>query len=121
MRGIAFVALCSCVLVLGGLSGPVKAGDYGSDHVWYSSGCCYQKIVRHERDVRYLRAGAFAPYYETYPRPDVHVAEPHRVVRFSEFDYYTRYGDYGRAGCYWREAPLHDWRGWVWGVKVFCF
>lgn len=65
----AFAVLCSCVLVA--LSVPATAGDYygnGYRHrhggsVWYSSSCCYKKIVRHERSVRYVRVDEGRPYY----------------------------------------------------------
>ncbi len=44
---------------------------------------------------------------------------PHRVVRFSEFDYYS---PYPLVGCYCQEAPIRDWRGnWFWGTKNICF
>jgi hypothetical protein len=49
---------------LGVLASPAKAGDYyeddyyrhhHADSAWYSSDCCYRKVVRHERSVRYVR------------------------------------------------------------------
>jgi hypothetical protein len=44
---------------------------------------------------------------------------PHRVVRFSEFDYYL---PYPLVGCYPEEAPIRDWRGnWFWGTKAKCY
>jgi hypothetical protein len=122
MRSIVVAALCSCALVFSLSAAPAWAGDYGATSVWYSSSCCYQKLVRHQRDVIYYRAGALQPYYAAYPYPYVGYVEPHRVVRFSEFDYYSRFGDYGHAGCYWKKVPIRDWRGgWVWGVKTTCY
>jgi len=121
MRAIAFAAFCLCSLSLG--LGPAQAGGYGGGAVWYSSSCCYQKIVRHRRDVFYARAGSYIPDHAAYRyRRPYGYAEPYRRVRFSEFDYYSRYGDYGRAGCFWQEEPLQDWRGgWVWGYRTTCY
>jgi hypothetical protein len=134
MRGIALAALCSCLFALGMSAGPAQAGDYGygasgygaygPGQVWYSSSCCYRRVVRHQRDVFYQRAGTYIPdAVLVYPRPRVYAyMVPHRRVRFSEFDYYSRYGDYGRVGCYWKEVPVPDLRGgWVWGRKTTCY
>lgn len=140
MRAIACAALCSCLFALGLPATPVQAGGYGygygshgwhggyggyrARHVWYSSSCCYRKVVRHQRDVVYFRAGTNIPdYVVVYPRPPVYAqyVAPYRRVRLSEFDYYSRYGDYGRAGCFWNEAPIRIWPGWVWGVRTTCY
>jgi hypothetical protein len=123
MCRIAFLVLCSCVLGLGFLGGPAEAGDYGARYVWYSSSCCYQKVVRHERDVRYVRIGEYRPHYAYYARPPVYVyrAERHRIVQFSEFNY-SGVVAYAGEDCYWREVPLRDGRGgWVWGVTTICY
>jgi len=56
-----------------------------------------------------------------YPAGQVYRASdpPHRVVRFSEFDYYL---PYPIVGCYFEEAPIRDWRGnWFWGAKTVCY
>ena len=131
MRSALFAALCSCLSAFGLSAAPAQAGSYGghggygANYVWYSASCCYQKVVRHQRDVFYVRAGQYIPdYVIEYPRPPVYAqfVEPHRRVRFTEFDYYSRYGDYGRVGCYWHETPLRDWRGgWVWGRRTICY
>jgi len=122
---IAFVLFCSIVLAsLGSFVNPAKAGEYGGRHVWYSSSCCYQKVVRRQRDVRYLPAGADRPYGVYYARPRVHAYRPerYRVVRFSEFDFYTTVADYAEARCHWQEVPLRAGRSfWVWGVKTDCY
>lgn len=121
MRAIATAALCLCSLSLGLAGGPAQAGGYGEGQVWYSSSCCYQKLVRHQRDVFYVRAGAYMPDY-VYPyRRAYGYAAPYRRVRLSEFDYYSRSGDYGRAGCFWQEEPIRVWPGWVWGVRTTCY
>lgn len=138
MRAIACAALCSCLFTLALPAAPAQAGGYGygvhgwhggyggygARHVWYSSSCCYRKVVRHQRDVVYFRAGTDIPdYVVVYPQPPVYAqyAAPYRRVRSSEFDYYSRWGDYGRVGCYWNETPIHDWVGWVWGVRTRCY
>ena len=136
MRAFVYAALCSCAFVFCLSTGPAQAGGYGygvyggyggyrGSDVWYSSSCCYQKLVRHRRDVFYVRAGAYVPGYYLYPRRYGygygHFVVPYRRVRLSEFDYYSRYGGYGRVGCYWREAPIPVWLGWVWGVSTTCY
>jgi hypothetical protein len=61
----------------------------------------------------YCRCGY--PARQTYYAPEV----PHRVVRFSEFDYYS---PYPLVGCYCEEAPIRDRRGnWFWGTKTTCY
>jgi len=117
MRAIA--VLCLCLSSLGLAGGPARAGGYGGSSVWYSSSCCYRKIVRHQRDVFYLPAGAYG-YDDAYRRAYAYAA-PYRRVRFTEFDYYSRYGNYGRAGCFWQEEPMRVWPGWVWGVSTTCY
>lgn len=55
------------------------------------------------------------PVGQVYHPPEV----PHRVVRFSEFDYYS---PYPLVGCYCEEAPIRDRRGnWFWGTKTTCY
>ena len=118
---IAFVLFCSLVLTV--LVGPARAGDYGGRYVWTSGSCCYQNVVRHQRAVRYLPAGA-RPYGVYYTRPRVHAYRPerYRVVRFSEFDFYATVADYAEARCHWQELPLRAGRSfWVWGVKTDCY
>ena len=52
---------------------------------------------------------------QVYRAPEV----PHRVVRFSEFDYYS---PYPLVGCYFEEAPIRDGLGnWFWGAKTRCY
>ena len=151
---IAIAALCSCVLVsLGVLANPAKAGDYygdgyrhrHSDNVWYSSDCCYKKIVRHERSVRYSRIQDERRYerhgyYDRPYRPSYTYDSPRRydysyTPRRSVYDGYNGYNGYngysGYAGiaysshadsCYRRRVPIEDGRGgWVWGVKANCY
>jgi hypothetical protein len=122
---VAFILICSLVFAsLSAFVSPAKAGEYGGHYVWTSGSCCHQKVVRHQRDVRYLLAGACRPYgvYCTRPRVYAYRPEPRRVVRFSEFDFYTTVADYAEARCHWREVPLRAGRSfWVWGVKTDCY
>jgi hypothetical protein len=110
----AFAVLCSCVLLAFGASlNPAAAGGYysnggynggyngryyggynggyngryygGGASVWYSSDCCYRKLVRHVRVVHYVPV------------------EPYR--RYGYYDRPYRYGYYGgpyRNGYYGR-------------------
>jgi len=127
MRAI-FAALCLCALTLALPAAPAQAGGYGigvhgPGYVWYSSSCCYRRVVRHQRDVFYVRAGAFAPdAVVVYPRRRVYAEVPHRRVRFSKFDTFWNDGEFGLTGCYWREAPIHVAPGaWFWGRKTTCY
>jgi hypothetical protein len=116
---IAFMVLCWCVLALGFLGGPAKAGNYSGSYVWHNNSCCYQKVVRHQHTVRCVPIGGY--HYRGCERPRVYVqrTERYRVVRFSEFDYYS---NVGAARCHWQEAPLRDGPGrWVWAVKMVCY
>jgi len=92
----ASAILCTCVLfVLGVFVAPAEAGGYrygdgyyprygghypryGGD-VWYSSKCCYKKIIRHDaRFVRidpWRRYGEYAPYR---PWREGYYAPPYR-------------------------------------------
>jgi hypothetical protein len=102
MRHIAFAVLCSCVLVLLGVS--AKAGDYYDDgyyrhrsnNVWYSSSCCYKKVIRHERSVRYSRIEEERRYdrqgYYDRPYRDNYSERPYRDS-YSERPYRDSYYD----------------------------
>lgn len=146
MRRIAFAVLCSCVLLsLGILSSPAKAGDYyGGGHyghrhygnVWYSSSCCYKKIVRHERSVRYVRIDEEGSYhrhgYYDQPYRSSYYGEPRRYEDYSyaprrhyyggyHSGYSSGYASYAES-CYRRKVRVADDRGgWVWGVKTNCY
>lgn len=117
---IAFALICS--LVLAALVGPAKAGGYYDGGGYYSSGCCYRTAVPHRRHVRSL-PGAYSPYGIHYGRPvAIYPSEPHRVVRFSEHDFYTTVADYAQARCHWQQVPLRAGKSfWVWGVKTDCY
>ena len=155
MTRIAYVILCSCLLVFAALSaGPANAGDgyyrngnygnYGNygdvayrdgynggrydrgrtyrshpTRVWYSSNCCYRKIVRHVRAVRYVHVRPRHRYYGYYDRPH------------SRVSYYDvpprRYGGYGGYaerdyGCHRRRVRAIGADGeWVWAVSARCY
>ena len=126
MRRIASAVLCSCVLVsFGSLASPAKAGGYyGNDQVWYSASCCYGKVVRHTRSVRYVPAGGYGYGYDY----GYGYVEPHRVVRVfappSPLLYdsaYIAYASYGQI-CARRRVTLDDgFGGWIWGVETTCY
>ncbi len=129
MRAVAFTAFCAFLFALVMPAAPARAGGYGigvhgPGYVWYSSSCCYRRVVRHQREVFYVRAGSYLPdNVIVYARPRVHTyVEPHLRVRSSEFDIYLNDGGFGVAGCYWHEAPVPVRRGgWVWGRKTTCY
>jgi hypothetical protein len=116
VRAFVFAILSSCALVLGLWVIPAHAGGYGygigaygPDYVWAGDGCCCRGYTGccHRRllqapAVVYYRAGALFP--GDCPRVIVRVVPRHGRVRFSEFDYHSRYGRYGHVGCYWKEA-----------------
>lgn len=108
MRRVAFALLCSCVLVsIPLLSIPAQAGGYyagggySGDTVWYSSSCCYRKIVRHERSVRYEPVYGENGYYGSgyYGRPYPYYAPRRYYGRPYRYGYYDlgprRYVNYG--------------------------
>jgi hypothetical protein len=117
-------------------SAPAKAGDYYDGYrrgdVWYTSSCCYRKVVRHVRIVRYVRV---EPYdrYGYYARPHdlgsrPYIGYPHvgyydrpwrRIYRYGY--YRARYAGYA-DGCHYRRIPWADHRGgWVWAVAAYCY
>jgi len=139
MRQFAFAVLCSCLLLsLGLFSAPAQAGDYYGGgyyghrgNVWYSSSCCYRKVVRHERSVRYVRTYDEGSYYRSgYDRPYRHgyYDRPYRSRyyygesrRYYGGGYYTGDAGYG-DGCYRRSVRVADGRGgWVWGTRSSCY
>lgn len=155
----ALAVLCTCVLfALGAFAGPAQAGGYRyyddgyyprrhHGDVWYSSKCCYKKIIRHVRSVRYVRIdpyrrhghyGPYRPWREGYygqpsgyyGRPasytEVYVdGPPRRYVGGPMYDAYDAYNAAGvdvAPSCYRRRAPIPDGRGgWVWGFKQVCY
>jgi len=128
----ALVVFCTCVLfALGLFLAPAEAGGYrdgggyGPRHrphharnAWYSSDCCYRRIVRHLTEVRYVRIAPphrhvhrphYRPWREVYyapprpprevysrPRPasyvDVYVGPPRRFEGYPP-GYFNRYDD----------------------------
>jgi hypothetical protein len=77
VRNIRIAIMAACVpIVIGVLAGPANAGDYydsGYRREWrspgvsYSTDCCYRKIIRHWRSVRYERVYE-PPRRRYYPR-----------------------------------------------------
>jgi hypothetical protein len=139
MRRVAFAVFATCVLaVAASLAGAAHAGDYyrydddgyrvrpsyRSASVWYSSSCCYRKIVRHERTVRYVpierhryvdRAYRYGSYDQ--PRHYRHYAPAYRTSRWIE----SVYSDNAVDVCYPRRVRVLDGRGgWIWGVRAVC-
>jgi hypothetical protein len=92
---LAVAFIFACVLIPFGLAaGPANAGEYYddgyyrhsyADNVWYSSHCCYRKIVRHEQSVRYVRVENEAPYYQ-----HGYYERPYYERSYSDRSYYER-------------------------------
>lgn len=132
----------------------VAAGEYYDGGyvtrgaVSYSSNCCYRKVVRTVRTVRYVRVddgyrhGYYAPryrssYYDT-PYRHSYYGEPYRSAqyygrpyRYDGGGYYGGYyGGYGvsRVGygygesCTVRRVRVSDgYGGWVWARSRVCY
>ena len=106
---IAFALICS--LVLASLAGPAEAADYHG--------------VYHQRHVRYVPAGGYAPYYVApydvapyhgrYARPCLYGLPTgrYRHVQLSEFNY-SGVIAYAGHDCYWR-------KGWAGGLTKICY
>ncbi len=149
MPRIAYVILCSCLLAFAGLfAGPANAGDYYGGYsrdsyarpyrahgVRYSSSCCYRKIVRHVRVVRYVRVRPvrvhhYRPYRDEgyYERPRYRVSyydQPRSRVNY--YDQPRRYVDEGAYVVRRDRCQRHRVRvlsvdgGTVWAVKARCY
>jgi hypothetical protein len=152
MRRVVFAVLSACVLVaLGVLASPAKAGDDYEDgyhrhrhsgNVSYSSSCCYRKVVRHERSVRYVREDyEDRPYHRNgyydrrsyrssyYDRPHYRSRYDYDRPRYVDDGYvsrryvsdYSGYSSYA-DNCHRHRVPVADGRGgWVWGVRSSCY
>ncbi len=124
-----------CVLAsLAFLSGPAKAGDYVGDRpvrharVWYTSDCCYRKIVRDVTAVRYVPVRrVHRRYRSAYYRPYRY----RRSWRYRQPRYGSAYGAWlGPRWRYVKYVPPPDCRlvrltdgagGWVWARRAGCF
>ena len=137
MRRVAFAVLAACVLAIAAsFTGAAKAREYyryddgyrvqpyhRNVRVWYSSSCCYRRIVRHERTVRYVPVERYGyggrryryGYYDE-PRRYRRYAPAYRTSHWVE-DVYS-----GNAEiCYARRVRVLDGRGgWVWGIRAVC-
>jgi hypothetical protein len=143
MPRIVYVILYSCLIVFAGLLvRPAHAGSHDDGYyrdvtyrphhvsrVWYSSNCCYRKIVRHVRQVRYvkvppppkkkarLRLHRQYREYGDYDRPR---------YRVSHYDLPPRYVDDGgyvvrRDRCHHRRVRvLSGDGGWMWALRARC-
>lgn len=143
MRNIRFAILAACApIVIGILAGPVNAGDYydsGYRREWrsagvsYSTDCCYRKIIRHWRSVRYERVYE-PPRRRYYPRRyGENDYGPDYRYRYSD-DYYAprrsvsenyyqprRYAEYRSYSDDCQLRRLWDGRGgWVWAIRRGC-
>lgn len=139
MRTLAFAVLSVCVLLFSA-SGPAHAGGYGyggyggyygggyyrHHRVWYSTDCCFKKIVRHERSSRLVRIDEGIGYGDYYGH---RYSRYYDVPRYSYSHYYDyprrHYSDYGYASysraCYRTRTRVRDgWGGWIWASERVC-
>lgn len=137
MRHVAFAVLFACVFAFAAtLAGAAHAGEYyrtddgyrvrpyhRSVNVWYSSSCCYRKVVRHVRTVRYVPVERYGRYERPYR--DGYYDEPRRYRRYAPAyrsshwveNVYSNTADI----CYPRRVRILDGRGgWIWGVRTVC-
>lgn len=101
--------------------GGYYGGGYRSsgENVWYSSSCCYRKVVRHERTVHYVRNDG---YYGGGYRDGYYGGSAYRssyYVAPRRYDYDTGWG--GRYGsfssCTSRVRVADGFGGWVWATS----
>jgi len=105
---LAVAFTLACMLIPFGITArPANAGEYFDDgyyrhhetgNVWYTSHCCYRKIVHHVRSVHYTRIEDEVPYYRRgyYERP-------YYDRSYSERSYYER----PHRSSYYYERPRH--------------
>lgn len=143
MRNIRFAIAVACApIAIGILAGPVNAGDYYDSGyrrearfagASYSSDCCYRKIIRHWRSVRYERVvderSRRRHYHRHYGENDGTVHrwrysdDYYRPRRYVSEKYYAppRYAEYRSQGDDCQLRRLWDGQGgWVWGVRRGC-
>lgn len=119
MKRHVIASMCGGLLIaLGAATGPASAGEY---QVWYSSSCCYQKIVRHETRTRYVPV--YDGHYQVYPyyRPYRHLYadlwDVDDTRRFHRRYRYDGYAHYSKDLCYWRRTR----GGAGWGRERVCY
>jgi hypothetical protein len=137
MRRVVLGVLCCCVLAsLAIVGSSAKAGDDRADHphkvrVWYTSSCCYRKVVRDVTIVRYVRVKPrYRRYRASYHRP-YRYDRPWRHYRVRYSDGYRYWPRWRRAGVrYANYVPPPDCRlvrvadldgTWIWARRAGCF
>lgn len=129
MRRVLLGLVSSCVLASFALLGsPAKAGD--GMPVWYSSDCCYVRVVRHITAVRYVpEAREHHRDASTYRPHRYHRSYHYGVVRYADgYDGWRVYRGY-RSYRYANLLPPPDCRlvrladldgTWVWARRAGC-
>jgi hypothetical protein len=80
--------------------------------VWYTSSCCYRKVVRHTRSVRYERLYDDHSYYRRPYYRSYYYGRPYRYDSgYYHRPYYHRYdsGYYGYSGRPYYRASYSDY------------
>lgn len=135
MRRMALSVLGLCVFGFFSLLMPnsASAGEYYGGHagysggnVWYSSSCCYRKVVKHVRKVRYVRVddgyrhGYYAPpryqsYYDGGPYRSTVYSEPYRGPYYTGRPYRYFGGEYAGGVSGYRVGYGVSYGGYVGG------
>jgi hypothetical protein len=140
MSRLASVIFCSCLFaVIGALAAPTEAANgadrvrraaqvkpAGAGSVWYSTSCCYRKVVKHVRGeakvVAYIRmpepAAPAAARLDVLPRPAPHRVKPLLAGEPPRPAVRARVVDNDR--CRARPVPVNDGRGTLIVVVVRC-
>lgn len=155
MPRTAYLILCSCLIVFAGVvAGPADAGNRDDDYrddgryvdvayppqrpnrVWYSSSCCYMKIVRHvghKREVRYVKVRSSrikeamlerqrerAGRRERVRERVRHSDRPRRVARYKVIVVRRDGEDDGERCRHRRVRVLKAGGGWTWALTARC-
>ena len=127
-------------------TGGYSNGGFSGRTVRYSRDCCFEKVVRHEKSVRYVRTYGGVDRSSSYDRPyyrygnsggndggyssGYNGGDYRRPYYRSSYDaprsyapsYTSGYGDIGYgSNCGGRRVRVFDGRGgWVWSVQSGC-
>ncbi|MGC1465145.1 MAG: hypothetical protein WA792_05380 [Pseudolabrys sp.] len=153
MRRVGLMIVFACLLAAAGTwSDSAKAGEYGyygdgyhrhySGNVWYSSNCCYRRVVRHSAHYEHLYGDGYYPRHGYYDSPyrSSYYGPSYRSGGYYGRPYYgdsyrprgyaygygghVGYGGYDSYDCsaYSHRVKVYDGRGgWVWGGRAGCY
>jgi hypothetical protein len=117
MLRVAFaLALSLFLLPIGAMNGPAKAGEYDGygdgyyprhhhRNVWYSSSCCYRKVVRHSAHYERIYGDGYYRHRSDYSDPyyrSSYYDRPYRSSYYSDSYYSRPYRSYYSDSYYGR-------------------